>query len=264
LPHPAARAPAPLVREASACYNGATMPYRPQLALAASALFLCAPAAEAMEFNRVGEVLVLSGPVTGNELVQLRNHLAGGEVKLVVLHESPGGDLWNGYQVGNRIRSEGLPTAVSGKCESACGLIFLGGTERSFSDGRPLPLTMVGLHGAHTTDTHQPLSELAPRMAYVIRSLTGDKYPPDLLQRTVYTRNAEDIVYSFHPARFRQDGTRKGVMECLKQPDVTFKCAMVEGLDAMAIGVITRPEVLALPEPVKQLLQTLPLVPESN
>jgi hypothetical protein len=132
-----------------------------------------------MDFHRIGDTLVMSGPVTGNELVQLRNFLAQGEVKLVLLHESPGGDLWNGYQVGNRIRSEGLPTAVSGKCESACGLIFLGGTERSFSDGRPIAVTMVGLHGAHTTDTKQPISELAPRMAYVIRTLTGDKYPPE-------------------------------------------------------------------------------------
>ena len=240
------------------------MPYRRLLALAALALALCAPAARAMEFNQVGDVLVMSGPVTGNEMVQLRNHLAGGQLRLVVLHESPGGDLWIGYQVGNKIRSEGLPTAVSGKCESACGLIFLGGTERAFSDGRPIALTMVGLHGAHTTDTKQTLSELGPRMAYVIRSLTGDKYPPDLLQRTVYTRNADDIVYSFHPSRFRQDGTRKGVIECLKQPDISFKCAMVDGLDALAIGVITRPEVLALPADVKQFLQTLPLVPESN
>ncbi|MEJ8839239.1 hypothetical protein [Ramlibacter sp. AN1133] len=239
------------------------MPYQRLIALAACALAFVAPAAKAMDFHRVGDVLVLSGPVTGNELVQLRNHLAGDPVRLVLLHESPGGDLWNGYQVGNRIRSEGLPTAVSGKCESACGLIFLGGTERSFSDGRPLALTMVGLHGAHTTDTQQPLSELAPRMAWVIRSLTGNKYPPDLLQRTVYTRNAQDIVYSFHPSRFRPDGTRKGVIECLKQ-DISFKCAMLDGLDAMAIGVITRREVLALPEAVKQLLQTLPLAPEGN
>jgi hypothetical protein len=217
-----------------------------------------------MDFNRVDDVLVMSGPVTGNELVELRNQLAVGKVKLVLLHESPGGDLWNGYQVGNRIRSEGLPTAVSGKCESACGLIFLGGTERSFSDGRPIGQTMVGLHGAHATDTRQALSELAPRMAYVIRSLTGDKYPRDLLQRTVYTRNAEDIVYSFHPSRFRQDGTRKGVIECLKQPDISFKCAMIDGLDALAIGVITQPDVLVLPAAVKQLLQSLPPLAETQ
>jgi len=227
----------------------------------ALALGLWAPAAPAMDFHLVDGVLVMSGPVRGNELVQLRNFLAAGPVQLVLLHESPGGDLWNGYQVGHRIRSEGLPTAVSGRCESACGLIFLGGAERFFSDGRPIGLTMVGLHGAHTTDTHQPLTQLGPRMAWVIRSLTDGKYPGELLQRTVYPRHAEDIVYSFHPSRFRQDGTPRGVIECLKQPDAGFECAMVDGLDALAIGVITQPEVLVLPEAVKRLLESLPAEP---
>ena len=106
-----------------------------------------------MEFHLVGETLVMSGPVVSTDLARLRDYLAGGQVRLVLLHESPGGDLWNGYQVGIRIRDEGLPTAVSGRCESACGLIFRAAPQRSFSDGRPIAHTMVGLHGAHTTDT---------------------------------------------------------------------------------------------------------------
>jgi hypothetical protein len=240
------------------------MPRRLPTALAACLLPLAALSARAMDFNLVGETLVMSGPVTGNELVELRNHLATGRVKLVLLHESPGGDLWNGYQVGNRIRAEGLPTSVSGKCESACGLIFLGGAERSFSDGRPIGHTMVGLHGAHSVQTRQPLTELGPRMAYVIRSLTDGKYPKDLLQRTVYPSNAEDIVYALHPSRFQPDGTRKGILECLKQPDISFKCTMIDGLDALGIGVITQPAVLPLPDDVRQLLDSLPPLPAGN
>jgi hypothetical protein len=54
------------------------------------------------------------------------------------------------------------------------------------------------------------------------------------------------------------------VFECLKQPDIGFRCAMVDGLDALAIGVITRPEVLELPQAVKQVLQALPPLPETN
>jgi hypothetical protein len=157
--------------------------------------------AQAMEFHMVGEVLVMSGAVDGTDLVRLRDHLAGHKVGLILLHESPGGDLWNGYQVGVRIRDEGLPTAVSGKCESACGLIFLSGTQRSFSDGRPMANTMVGLHGAFSVATRQPLPELGPRMAYVIKTMTANKYPADLLKRTVYPRTADDMVYAFHPGR---------------------------------------------------------------
>lgn len=233
------------------------MPPRLLLPLLAAASLLGPAPAAALEFNLVGETLVMSGPVVASDLVRLRDHLSAHPVKLVLLHESPGGDLWNGYQVGNRIREEGLPTAVSGKCESACGLIFLGGVERSFSDGRPLAQTMVGLHGAHALDTRRPLPELAPRMAYVIRAMTDRKYPADLLQRTVYTRNAEDIVYAFHPARYAAPNSGRGVVECLKQPDISFKCTMLEGLDALGIGMITHPEVMQLPEDVKQLLQRL-------
>jgi hypothetical protein len=218
------------------------------------AALLLAPAARAMTFKVVGETLVMSGPVTSEDLVRLRDQLAAHRVKLVLLHDSPGGDLWNGYQVGNRIRQEGLATAVSGKCESACGLIFLSGVERSFTDGRPAAQTMVGLHGAHSLDTRQPLPELSPRMAYMIRTMTDGKYPKDLLERTVYPRNAEDIVYAFHPSRYPADAPGRGVVECLKQPDVSFKCTMLPGLDAVAIGVVTNPDILVLDADVKASL----------
>lgn len=221
--------------------------------LFAAALMPCA--VQAMDFRQAGDALVMSGPVDDLDLVRLRNHLAVHRPTLVVLHESPGGDLWNGYQVGNRIREEKLPTAVSGKCESACALIFLSGTQRSFSDGRPVAVTMVGLHGAHSVEGKQPLPELSPRMAYMIRTMTGSKYPEDLLKRTVYPRNAEDMVYAFHPARYEATAAGRGIVECLKQPDVSFKCAMVDGLDALGIGVITNPQILALPEEVKRLLE---------
>jgi hypothetical protein len=217
---------------------------------------LCA-GAQAMEFNLVGDTLVMSGPVTGSDLARLRDHLSGDRVKLVLLHESPGGDLWNGYQIGTRIRDAGLPTAVSGKCESACGLIFLAGAERSFSDGRPIAQTMVGLHGAHSIETKQPLPELGPRMAYVIKTMTARKYPADLLERTVYPRNAEDMVYAFHPGRYPVEAAGRGVVECQKQPEANFKCRMLDGLDALGIGIITNPSVLALPEAVKQVLEQL-------
>ena len=215
------------------------------------------PCAVAMDFHVVGETLVMSGPVDGNDLVRLRDHLAGNRIRLVLLHESPGGDLWNGYQLGYRIRSEGLPTAVSGKCESACGLIFLSGSERSFSDGRPIASTMVGLHGAHSIETRQALPELGPRMAYVIKTATDRKYPADLLERTVYPRNAEDMVYTFHPGRYPATAPGRGIVECHKQPDASFKCSMLDGLDALGIGIITTPEVLRLPEDVKQVLEKL-------
>jgi hypothetical protein len=101
------------------------------------------------------------------------------------------------------------------------------------------------------------MTELAPRMAWVIRTMTDRKYPADLLQRTVYPRNAEDMVYAFHPGRYPATASGRGVLECLKQPDVSFKCSMLDGLDALGIGVITTPEVLKLPQDVKEFLEQL-------
>jgi len=225
-------------------------------ALSLCAFALAAPAARSMEFNAVGDTLVLSGPVDGGDLARLRDHMAGAHFRLVLLHESPGGDLFNGYQLANWVRSEHLATAVSGKCESACALIFLGGVERSFSDGRPLGETMVGLHGAFHYETHQALPELSPRMAYVIKTMTGGKYPPDLLQRTVYPLHPDNLVYAFHPLRF-ENGPRRGIMECQKLTDGEFSCTMIDGLDAIKIGVVTNPEILKLPADVKQVLERL-------
>lgn len=222
------------------------------------AAMAAAPAARAMDFHRVGDVLVLSGPVDDGDLVRLRDALASApKPALVLLDDSPGGDLWVGYQVGNRIHEEGLPTAVSGKCESACGLIFLSGTQRAFSDGRAIAHTMVGLHGAHAVGSFQPLPELGPRMAWVIKTSTGRKYPPDLLERTVYPRNAEDMVYAFFPGRYAETAKARGVVECQKQPDVSFKCSMLDGLDALGIGIVTTADLLRLPPDVKEWLDRI-------
>lgn len=221
------------------------------------ALAVAALPAAAMEFHAVGDTLVLSGPVDGQDLVRLRDQLAVQRFRRVVLHESPGGDLFNGYRLANWIRSEGLATAVSGKCESSCGLMFLAGVQRAFSDGRPIGETMVGLHGAFHFQTLQPLPELSPRMAYVIRTMTGGKFPADLLKRAVYPKHPHDLVYAFHPTRFRPELGPRGVMECLKQADDSFDCQMVEGLDAIAIGVVTEPEILELDAEVKKVLSRL-------
>jgi hypothetical protein len=73
----------------------------------------------------------------------------------------------------------------------------------------------------------------------------------------VYPKDPADFIYAFHPLRFPVGGVPRGVMECLKQPDARFKCSMISGLDAMAIGVVTNPEVLPLGEDVKDLLARL-------
>jgi hypothetical protein len=88
----------------------------------------------------------------------------------------------------------------------------------------------------------------------VIKTSTDRKYPPDLLERTVYPHNAEDMVYAFFPGRYPATAKARGVVECQKQPDVSFKCNMLDGLDALGIGIVTTAELLRLPPDVKELL----------
>ena len=203
----------------------------------------------------MGSTLIMSGPVIGDDLARLKDQLATKAVRLVVLHESPGGDLWNGLRLGERLRDEGLPVTVSGKCESACGLIFLGGLRRSYSDGRPLAKTMVGLHGAHDRETKVALPQMGAQMSYFMRRMTGDKYPSELADRTVYPKDARNFIFFFHPKRFRDSAAPKGVMACEIQPDAKFKCTLLAEGDALSYGVITDPEVLQLDAEVREVLK---------
>lgn len=91
-------------------------------------------------------------------------------------------------------------------------------------------------------------------MAWVIHSLTDRKYRRDLLQCTVYPRDGANIVHTFHSGRYQPEAGARGIVECLRQPDATSRCSLVDGL---GIGVITSPEVLRLPEDVKQFLDHL-------
>ena len=227
-----------------------------KLLIAFSAFALALPS-WSMAFKLVGSTLVMSGPVVGDDLAHLKDQLLTKQVKLVLLHQSPGGDLWNGLRVAEQIRANALPTAVSGKCESACGLIFLGGIERSFTDGRVPDQTMIGLHGAHNARTKQAMPEMGAKMGYFIRTMPADKFPRNLLDRTVYPKDYRDIIYVFHPRRFLDQSMPRGVMECLRQPDEKYGCKMIETLDALSIGVITNPEIISLDMEVKDYLSQL-------
>ena len=227
-----------------------------KLLIAISAVALALPS-WSMEFKLVGSTLVMSGPVVGDDLAHLKDQLTTKQVKLVLLHQSPGSDLWNGLRLAERIHDNALPTAVSGKFESAYGLIFLGGIERSFIDGHARGQTMLGLHGAHNVKTKQAMPEMGAQMGYFIRTMTADKFPRNLLDRTVYPKGYRDIIYVFNTRRFLDQSMPRGVMEYLLQPDEKHKCKMIETLDALSIGVITNPEIISLDIEVKDYLSEL-------
>jgi len=72
-----------------------------------------------MELKIVGNQLILSGPVVGDEPAKVREALASSPgVETVILRNSPGGNAPAGYQVGQLLRERGMRTAVSGYCYS--------------------------------------------------------------------------------------------------------------------------------------------------
>jgi hypothetical protein len=211
----------------------------------------------AMEFNLVGSTLILSGRVVDDDLARLKDHMATDKVKLVLLHKSPGGDLWNGLQLANVIRDRGLPTAVSGQCASSCGIMFLAGVERSFSNGSDIKRTHLGFHGAHSRETKLVLPQLASRIGYTLRKYTGGKFPEDLLDRTVYNKNPYDMLHFFYPGRYKSDSLHRGAVECVKPGADKPTCTPLASVDALSAGIITNSALLELDENVKIALEML-------
>src|SRR5690348_1655286 len=71
--------------------------------------------APAMELKIVGNQIILSGPVVGDEPEKVREAFASSPgIETVILRNSPGGNAPAGYQVGQMLRERGVRTAVSG------------------------------------------------------------------------------------------------------------------------------------------------------
>src|SRR2546421_10631791 len=113
--------------------------------------------AQAMELRIAGNELPLRGKVEGNEhnfLKQLLAEHAG--IDTVVFGDSPGGDGWSGFRVGELIRDSGLRTVVAGRCYSACTIMFLGGGRRSFAQAARPESVYLAFHGAFAARLFDP------------------------------------------------------------------------------------------------------------
>jgi hypothetical protein len=101
-----------------------------------------------MELKVVGNQIILSGPVVGDEPGKVREALASAPgIDTVILRNSRGGNAPAGYQVGQLLRERGLRTAVSGYCYSSCSRMLLGGSTRYFTDDYLPENNNVGFHG---------------------------------------------------------------------------------------------------------------------
>jgi hypothetical protein len=222
-----------------------------------------------MEFNLIGNTLVLSGAVVDADLAKTKDVLNPSKVKLIVMHHNVGGDLWNAIRIGERIRDSGIPTTISGLCISACGLIYLGGKTRTFSDGGDLDKMSVWLHGAISRDGKRVVTTSGPTISHYLATMTEGKYPDELMEKTVYSKSPDNYITVSHPRQYTFIGPpgRKGISECLvsvkfnvanpESSDVRSKCSIQKGHDAISIGVITDTEITQLDQQVKDFLRSL-------
>jgi hypothetical protein len=95
--------------------------------------FMCG--ANAMTVQRVGSDVFVSGVIERHDDRLLRAEFERGEVKRLILVNSPGGDLPAGMAMARWLQGQGVTTLVVGQCLSACSLLFMAGLERQYATG---------------------------------------------------------------------------------------------------------------------------------
>ncbi|APW44528.1 hypothetical protein RS694_19730 [Rhodoferax saidenbachensis] len=157
--------------------------------------------AHGMELATHGNTIVLSGPVTGTELVMVKDAFAANpKIDLVVLRNSHGGDAWTGYRVGELLRDAGVTTAVSGYCISSCSRMFLGGKNRLFTDDYPADRTYVGFHGHYDASGNLDRKSVGKGGLYTwILKYSDGKADPDLVMRWIAIEKNKGAANFFHP-----------------------------------------------------------------
>ncbi len=186
--------------------------------------------------------LVLSGEVVYRDLERAKKTLdANKNITHVVLRNSMGGNSWTGYRMGELFRERGLTTVVSGHCVSACSRLFLGGTQRFFSDDFPASLTYVGFHGHYDFGKLNLEAVRKNDQAAWTRRFTENKVDPALLDRWInIERRAGDV--RFYPGSVARRWKAQTFL-CqgieARRPDLCEKLAT----DALKEGIITSKDI---------------------
>jgi hypothetical protein len=194
--------------------------------------------ARAMELKIVGNQIILSGPVVGDEPEKVREALASSpSIDTVILRNSPGGNAPAGYQVGQLLRERNLRTAVSGYCYSSCSRMFLGGSTRYFTDDYLPESNNVGFHGHYDGMGHLN-ADLVRRYGlrdWIIRYSDG-KADPVLVERWINIPYSRGMIHFFHPGLVKRAGV--STFMCQGDERALFACEPIPKT-ALDLGIIT-------------------------
>ena len=196
--------------------------------------------APAMELKIVGNQLILSGPVVGDEPDKVREALASSPaIDTVILRNSGGGNAPAGYQVGQLLRERGLRTAVSGYCYSSCSRMFLGGSARYFTDDYMPEYNNIGFHG-HYDRAGRLNANLVRQYGlrdWIIKYSDG-KADPLLVERWINIPYSRGMIHFFHPRLVKRAGASTFFCEGDQSPRSVFDCEPV-AKTALDLGIIT-------------------------
>ena len=209
------------------------------LLLIVMSLFLSARSV-AMELKIVGNQIILSGPVVGDEPGKLREALTNTpRIDTVILRNSPGGNAPAGYQVGQLLRERGVRTAVSGYCYSSCSRMFLGGSTRYFTDDYVPETNNIGFHGHYDRMGHlnAALVRQYGLRDWIIKYSDG-KADPLLVERWINIPYSRGMIHFFHPGLVKRAGASTFICEGDQSPRSVFDCEPV-AKTALDLGIIT-------------------------
>ena len=193
-----------------------------------------------MELKIVGNQLILSGPVVGDEPRKVRDALAGSpSIETVILRNSPGGNAPSGYQVGQLFRERGLRTAVSGYCYSSCSRMFLGGSTRYFTDDYLPDSNNIGFHGHYDRMGHLDADRVRQYglRDWIIKYSDG-KADPSLVERWINIPYSRGMIHFFHPALVKRAGASTFMCRGDESAGSVFNCEPV-GKTALDLGIVT-------------------------
>ena len=209
--------------------------------------FMCG--ANAMTVQRVGSDVFVSGVIERHDDRLLRAEFARGEVKRLILVNSPGGDLPAGMAMARWLQGQGVTTLVVGQCLSACSLLFMAGLERQYATGLAPHLTVVGIHGPSMPFTGALVPERAREMWDYYQERMGAKFDAQLLTIALYQmQDASGFVLIREMDRNRPRD--RITLHCPTARTPREQCAEYAQKDAFTLGVVTASSsvVLDLPD----------------
>jgi len=206
-----------------------------RLALAC-VLAVASVSAGAMEYVTKGDVLTLSGGVTGDDTNKLKAALTPG-IKYVVLNAPTGNDFQDALYAAGVVRDAKVTTVVQGVCGYACARLFLAGEQRMFSGDVSLDRSVVELSEHANYFDFSKTSDDSKNLKAVVDFpwLVWLKYA---FPNTGAGNSITGAILVLHPSVKKP----ASVLGCLPEARKRAGCSALTDLNALETKVITTSE----------------------